>query len=225
MKLNASKNKTIIVFISRTVHPQSPAWSIGGTVWKESDVWSYWEWHFIPRWLLRCSFIRFPDQLLEGLSSRWSPGMYSMIDCFLGVAFGFFSWPLCITVLQCGDRLPIHTFNTGPCSQWCQFLNYGCVWMWPFTASMCGSIMYAVQDQVKHDAPSFWCSTWASRMCRYVYTRCCDRTLVHLCPSSLQNLALLHNFYSPVWNNLGDRVFDGVGLAGFKSRVNTFQLA
>ena len=37
MKLNASKIKTIIVSRSRTVHPQSPALTVGGTVLKESD--------------------------------------------------------------------------------------------------------------------------------------------------------------------------------------------
>ena len=37
MKLNASKTKTIIVSRSRTIHPQSPSLTIGGTVLKESD--------------------------------------------------------------------------------------------------------------------------------------------------------------------------------------------
>ena len=37
MKLNASKSKTMIVSRSRTMHPQSPALTIGGTVLKESD--------------------------------------------------------------------------------------------------------------------------------------------------------------------------------------------
>ena len=36
MKLDASKTKTIIVSRSRTMHPQSPALTIGGTVLKES---------------------------------------------------------------------------------------------------------------------------------------------------------------------------------------------
>ena len=36
MKLNASKIKTMIVSRSRTMHPQSPALIIGGTVLKES---------------------------------------------------------------------------------------------------------------------------------------------------------------------------------------------
>ena len=37
MKLNASKTKTMIVSRSRTMHPQSPALAIFGTVLKESD--------------------------------------------------------------------------------------------------------------------------------------------------------------------------------------------
>ena len=37
MKLNASKTKTLIVSRSRTMHPQSPALTILGTVLKESD--------------------------------------------------------------------------------------------------------------------------------------------------------------------------------------------
>ena len=36
MKLNASKTKTMIVFRSRTMYPQSPSLTIGGTVLKES---------------------------------------------------------------------------------------------------------------------------------------------------------------------------------------------
>ena len=37
MKLNASKTKTMIVSRSRTMHPQSPPLTIGGTVLKEAD--------------------------------------------------------------------------------------------------------------------------------------------------------------------------------------------
>ena len=37
MKLKANKNKNMIVSRSRTMHPQSPASTIGGTVLKESD--------------------------------------------------------------------------------------------------------------------------------------------------------------------------------------------
>ena len=37
MKLNASKTKTKIVSRSRTMHPQSPPITVGGTVLKQSD--------------------------------------------------------------------------------------------------------------------------------------------------------------------------------------------
>ena len=37
MKLNESKTKTILVSMSHTMHPQSPALTIGGTVMKEFD--------------------------------------------------------------------------------------------------------------------------------------------------------------------------------------------
>ena len=37
IKLNESKTKTMIVSRSHTMHPQSPALTIGGTVLKESD--------------------------------------------------------------------------------------------------------------------------------------------------------------------------------------------
>ena len=37
MKLNASNTKTVIVSRSPTMHSQSPALTIGGTVLKESD--------------------------------------------------------------------------------------------------------------------------------------------------------------------------------------------
>ena len=37
MKLNTSKTKTMMVSRSRTMHPQSPPLTIGGTVLKESD--------------------------------------------------------------------------------------------------------------------------------------------------------------------------------------------
>ena len=37
MELNAGKTKTMIVTRSRTMHPQSPPLTTGGTVLKESD--------------------------------------------------------------------------------------------------------------------------------------------------------------------------------------------
>ena len=55
-----------------------------------------------------------------------------------------------------------------------------------------------------------------------------DSRSVHLCTSSLQNLAGPQAFFAlsvSLWNDHGYPVFDGVGLAGFKSRANDFLLA
>ena len=47
MKLNASKTKTMIVSWSPTMHPQSPAFTNGRAVLKESDTLLYWDWFFL----------------------------------------------------------------------------------------------------------------------------------------------------------------------------------
>ena len=67
------------------------------------------------------------------------------------------------------------------------------------------------------------------RMCLRGHTMCFDRTFVYLFASSLQNRAVGHqDFYSLfsvyLWNDLAEPVFDGVGLACFKSRANVFIL-
>ena len=54
------------------------------------------------------------------------------------------------------------------------------------------------------------------------------RTSVYLCAALLQNLAYRMTFIHlsvSLWSNLADPVFDGVGLAGFKSRANAFLLS
>ena len=68
MKLNSSKTKTLIVSRSRTMHPQLPPLTIGGTVLKESDdlVILGVTFDSLP---LRSIFARFPEQLLEDLVS------------------------------------------------------------------------------------------------------------------------------------------------------------
>ena len=71
----------------------------------------HWEWHLIPRWSLRSIFAWFPEQLLKDLVSWLSPGECSMIDRFLGDAFGVLSCPFWSTVLQCGALLPIINYR------------------------------------------------------------------------------------------------------------------
>ena len=43
MKLNARNIKNMIVYISRTMHPQSPPLTIDGTVLRSLTIWRYWE--------------------------------------------------------------------------------------------------------------------------------------------------------------------------------------
>ena len=68
---------------------------------------------------------------------------------------------------------------------------------------------------------------YLDRMCSEGNTRCPGLTSVYLCATSLQNLAVPQDFCSlsvSLWNYLADPMFDGVRLAGFKSRANAFLL-
>ena len=49
-------------------------------------------------------------------------------------------------------------------------------------------------------------------------------TLMARCRTSQYRRTFIHLSVS-LWNDLGDPVFDSVGLAGFKSRANTFLFA
>ena len=107
MKLNASKTKTIIVWRSRTMHPQSPPLTIGGTVLKESndlvilgvtfDSKMTFEKHL--RFVSRAA-----SQRLGILRKSWrvfhERSLLGVLSCLF--------WS---TVLQCGARLPMNTLN------------------------------------------------------------------------------------------------------------------
>ena len=107
MKLNASKTKTMIVSMSRTMHPQPPPLTIDGTVLKESvdldmlgvtfDSKLTFEKHL-------CSVSRAASQRLGILINSWRV-FHDRLP--IGRCFYQF-WN---TVLQCGVRLPIHTLN------------------------------------------------------------------------------------------------------------------
>ena len=67
MKLNASKTNTVIVSRSRTMHPQSPTLTIGGTELKETDDLVLLLVTFDSKMTFEQN--RFPEQLLKGLVS------------------------------------------------------------------------------------------------------------------------------------------------------------
>ena len=126
MKLNASKTKTMMVSGSRTMHPQSPPLTIGGTVLKESDDLVIlgvtfdskmtFEKHLYP-------FSRAASQRLGILRKSWP--VFHDRSLLVRHAFGVLSCLFWSTVLQSGARLPIHT--TGPWSKWCPVSNWKCV--------------------------------------------------------------------------------------------------
>ena len=58
-----------MVSMSRTIHPQSPALTIGETVLKESDDLVIFVVTFDSKMTLKSIFVRFPVQLLNSLVS------------------------------------------------------------------------------------------------------------------------------------------------------------
>ena len=111
MKLNASKTKTMIVSRSRTMHPQSPAITIGGTVLKESDDLVILGVTFDSKMTFEKhlhSVSRAASQRLGNLRKSWQ---VFVIDCFLGDALGVLSCQFWSTVLPFGALLPIHTLD------------------------------------------------------------------------------------------------------------------
>ena len=111
MKLNASKNKTVIVSRSLTMHPQSPPLTIGGTVLKESDVLVILGATFDSKMTFEKHLrlvSRAASQRLGILRKSWRVfNDRSVLErCFRG-----FVLPVWSTVLQSGARLPMYTLN------------------------------------------------------------------------------------------------------------------
>ena len=89
-------------------------------------------------------------------------------------------------------------------------------------------MLYKIRCNPIH-APSSWCSTCV--VCASAgYTRCSFRTSVYLLCGHRRSRASHYRttfipFFVSLLNDLADPVFDGVELAGFKSRANVFLLA
>ena len=70
---------------------------------------------------------------------------------------------------------------------------------------------------------------YLDRMCQHgLHAVLWSHIGIHLCTASLQNLADSMTFISfsmSLWNDLANPIFDGVGLADFKSRANASLLA
>ena len=111
MKLNAGKDKTMIVSGSCTIDLQSPPLTVGGSVLKESVDLDILGVTFDSMMTFEKHLHSLPEQLLIGYVSCGSSAEYFMIGCSCGDAFAVLSCPFLSTVLQCGARLRIHTLN------------------------------------------------------------------------------------------------------------------
>ena len=149
-----------------------------------------------------------------------------MIDHFLRDASGVLFCQFCSTVLQCFARLPIHTLNywivqsvvpgsqLGVClsltllivvAVLCMLYKFRCNPMQPLNDALPGQ---CEPERVTRGAVVAHRYTYAPPRCRTSRHR---RTFVPLSVS--------------LWYDLADPVFDGVGLAGFKSGANAYLLA
>ena len=106
LKLNASKTKTMIVSRSRTMHPQSPPLTIGGTVLKESDGLVILGVTFDSKMTFAKHLHSVSRAACQSLGYCGGPDEYSMIDRFLGGVLGILSCQFWSTVLRSGARRP-----------------------------------------------------------------------------------------------------------------------
>ena len=106
------------------------------------------------------------------------------------------------------------------------FLTGGVFWVLPCSSPISGSIMYAIRSGVTQC--TLFMVLYLCRMCRcglhaaliahrYAYAPPRCRT-----SNYSRTIVPLSVF---LWNDLGEPVFDGVGLVGFKSRANALFLA
>ena len=190
MKLNASKTKTKIVSRSFTMHPQSPALTIGRTVLKESNDLVILGVTFDSKMIFEKhlrSVSRAGSQQLGILIKSWQVFHDRLL---LGICFRGFMLPVseyCFAVwcsaadthLKRLDRVVSGaSFLTGDVFE-CDLAHRRSV------AVLC--MLYKIRCNPLNPLYGAYCAVGAGAS----YTRRCDRTSVDLCSSSLQNLAVL----------------------------------
>ena len=228
MKLSASKTETMIVSRSPTMHPQSPPLTIGGTALKESDD------HVILRvtfdskmtfekhlrsvsrapsqrlGILRKSWRVFHDRSLLGRCFRGfvlpaleycSEVWCSAADTHLKLLDSAVSGARFLTGIVFECDIAHHRSVAILCMQY----KIRCNPVHPLNGARSGPYLPV---RVTRDALVANRYTYAPPRCRTSQYR---RTFILLSVS--------------LWNDLANPVFDGVGLASFKKRVNVFLLA
>ena len=225
IKLKSSKVKTMIVSRSSTTRPQSPPLTIGGTVLKETDDLVILGVTFDSKMTFEKhlrSVSRASSQRLGILRKSWRVFHDRSLlgRCFLGFVLPvleYCSEVLCSaadTNLKLLDSLVSGArFLTGGVFECdiahcrsvavlCMLYKIGCNLMHPLNGALPGPY---VPVRLTRGALVAHRYTYSPPRCR---TSQYHRTFVCLSVS--------------LWNDLTDSVFDGAGLAGFKSRGNAF---
>ena len=116
----------MIVSRARTMHPQSPALTVGGTGLKESDdlviLGVTFDFKMTFEKHLR-SVSRGGSQMFCILRKSWQVFHDRLLlwRCFLDFVLPVLEY---CSAVWC-SAADTHLNTTGPCSQWCQFLNWG----------------------------------------------------------------------------------------------------
>ena len=226
MKLNARKTKTMRVSRSRTMHSLSPPLTIGGTVLKQSDlilgvtfdskltfekhlrlvsraasqrlvIWrKSWQLFHDGSLLERC-FRGFVLPVLEYYSAVWCSAADTHLKLLDRAVSG--------TRFLSGGVFECDIAHRRSVAVLCMLYKIRCIPMHPLNGALPRPY---VPVRVIRGALAAHRYTYAPPRCRTSQHRW---TFVPLSVS--------------LWNDLADPVFDGVGLAGFKSRANAFLLA
>ena len=234
MKLNASKTKTMIVSRSRTMQPQSPPLTIGGTVMKESD-------YLVLLGVTSNSTLTFKKhlRLVSSAASQRLGILRKSWRVFndrslLERSFWDFVLPVleyCSAVwcsaadthLKLLDRAVSGArFLTGGVFE-CDIAHRRSVPVLRMLYKIRCNPMHQFNDALHGPCvPVLVRGVLVARQYTYVarqYTYVTPR-----CRTSQYRRAFVPLSVS-LWNDLADPVVDGVGLAGFKRRANAFLLA
>ena len=228
MKLNASKTKTMIASRCRTMHPLSPPLSIGRTVLKESDELVILGVTFDSKMTVEKhlrSVFRAASQRLGILRKSWRVFHDRSLlgRCFRGFVLPVLEYCCAVWCLAADTHLKLldrivsdAQFLTGGVFECdiahrrsvailCMLYKIRCNPVHPLNGALPG---LHVPVRVTRGALAAHRYTYAPPRCR-----------------TLQYSRTFIPFLVSLWNDLANPVFDGVGLAGFKSRANDFLLA
>ena len=228
IKLNASNTKTMIISRSFTMHPQSPSLTIGETVLKELEDLVILGVTFDSRMTFekhRHSVSRAASQWLGIFKKSWKVFHDKLLlgRCFRGFVLQVLEYCSAIWCSAANTHLGLldrvvsgASFLTGGVFE-CDHAHRCSVAVLCMLYKFCCNPMHPLYDAL----PVPYVPVWVTRLTviahrfTYVPPRC--RTLQYrrtFIPLSVS-----------VWNDLSDPVFNGVGMAGFKSRANAILLA